>query len=206
MPPWVLTGELIISDRAHLVRVEALSSLTNNPEADAVLTGLRRPASSREELYEMAARYLQETVTWLQCRELASSDPCRKGADLIGPVAHRLGELGLLAEDWDSYGGHAPTTVARTTAMRFYQRLVRDFGLLFGEAVVPTSISPLPTGGVELEWRSDNRLIAIDVGPGGAWGYLWKVGRGPSAWRKEANNVPEAQLALLIFRELATRL
>ena len=75
-------------------------------------------------------------------------------------------------------------------------------GVRSGDSARPASISPLPTGGIEVEWRSGTTLIAIDVGPDGVLGYLLRTGTGQAAVYDEASAVDEDALLSSIARVL----
>ena len=53
---------------------------------------------------------------------------------------------------------------------------------------MPTSISPLAYGGVELEWEGADALLAVDVGPEGNLGSMLRRGNGQHAVYDEADD------------------
>jgi hypothetical protein len=107
---------------------------------------------------------------------------------LLRTVDRRLSELLALEDDWDSYGGKPPSATAILLAGRLTQRAYDRYGELLGEAALPSSISPLAYGGVELEWEGTDTLLALDVGPEGNLGTMLKRGTGQDAVYEEAED------------------
>jgi hypothetical protein len=108
---------------------------------------------------------------------------------LLRTVDRRLSELLALENDWDSYGGKPPSATAILLAGRLTQRAYDRYGELLGEAALPSSISPLAYGGVELEWEGSDALLALDVGPEGNLGTMLRRGTGQDAVYEEADNL-----------------
>jgi hypothetical protein len=108
---------------------------------------------------------------------------------LMKTVDRRLSQLLALEDDWDSYGGRAPTATAVLVAGRLAQGAYDRYGPIFGEAVLPTSISPLAYGGVELEWEGCGVLLALDVGPDGNLGAMIRRGAGAQAGYEETDQL-----------------
>ncbi|MDQ3226617.1 MAG: hypothetical protein M3Q50_08315 [Chloroflexota bacterium] len=106
------------------------------------------------------------------------TEPSFPEEDVIDPVKRRLAELSHLEADWDSYGGLPPTLVSIQSALGFVRLAGQQFWHAYGAGVKPTSISPLPSGGIELEWRTSAELFAVEISSVGRWGYLLKRGSG----------------------------
>jgi hypothetical protein len=104
---------------------------------------------------------------------------------LLRTVDRRLSELLALEDDWDSYGGKPPSATAVLLAGRLTQRAYDRYG----EAALPTSISPLAYGGVEVEWEGVDALLALDVSPEGNLGTMLRQGTGPDAVYEEADDL-----------------
>lgn len=113
-------------------------------------------------------------------------------------VRRRLAELARLESGWDSYGAHPPTRAALDGALQFARRVERLYWHSAGDRVRPASISPLPTGGIELEWQTSDDLIAVDIGPDGRKGYLRKGGSGRNAHYDERDDVSQEILLSLL--------
>jgi hypothetical protein len=132
------------------------------------------------------------------------ADPESEG-DLLASIRDRLDELARLGEDWDSYGAHPPAATAIDEALRFAAQVLEVYWSTARERALPTSISPLPSGGVELEWRTPDRLLAIDVGPDGEWGYLRRIGAGREARYDESDAIARDALLPLVSEVLLSR-
>jgi hypothetical protein len=90
-------------------------------------------------------------------------------------IANRLSYLESLQDDWDAYGARKPTALALQKA----RRLIGLFPLITGirllqlhPAATPYDVSPLPSGGVMIEWRGRAGILQLEVGPTGEFGYL----------------------------------
>jgi hypothetical protein len=78
----------------------------------------------------------------------------------------KLRELEKLEDNWDSYGGRAPSP----KAVAIGEALVRDVYQRTG--VVAYNVAPLADGGVQIEWRKQARAIEVEIGPEGDLSYL----------------------------------
>jgi hypothetical protein len=125
------------------------------------------------------------------------------GDDRLGTVRRRLRELGKLDTDWDSYGGMPPTPSAIDAAFRFVAELEARTAHRAHPRVLPTSISALPSGGLELEWQTPRDVIAIDIGPHATWGYLRKVETERGTEYEEGEDVSRETLLHLITEVVA---
>jgi hypothetical protein len=76
-----------------------------------------------------------------------------------------LAELARLREDWDSYGSKPIQAPAVETAIRLLLQIARE------EPAKP-HISPVPGGGVQIEWHTPERALEIEVLPDGGVEYL----------------------------------
>jgi hypothetical protein len=108
---------------------------------------------------------------------------------LLKTVDRRLSELLALGDDWDSYGGKAPTATAVLLAGRLTRGVYDRYGAGYGEAALPASISPLAYGGVELEWEGAHSLVAVDIGPDGEMGAMLRHRTGQDAIYRETENL-----------------
>jgi hypothetical protein len=121
-------------------------------------------------------------------------------------VRTRLDELANLEPDWNSYGGKPPARSSIAAAVQFMKLLARVFRQTSSAQFQPTSISPLPSGGIELEWRTARETVAVDVGPDGQWGYLRKHGVGRDAKYEERTGLSQDQLLPLVAEVIAPRI
>ena len=77
----------------------------------------------------------------------------------------RLNEVLELPENWDSYGSRPVTRVAGDRAMEILTR--SDIEYFLAPRVVPVS-----GGGLQLEWKSNNRSLEIEILDDGSIEYL----------------------------------
>jgi hypothetical protein len=97
----------------------------------------------------------------------------RRLVPLLEATLQRLAAFGDLEQDWDSYGGAPPTTIALTEAGRWIEIVADLFGARVEDASIPYSVAPLANGGVQLEWRGRNGIVELEVGSGGDLAYLF---------------------------------
>lgn len=83
---------------------------------------------------------------------------------ILRPAFDRLTELAALEHDWDSYGGLPLSPEAMEMAQSFMIDVVDRFGRA-GERAVPYSLMPIVDGGVQLEWRGQERDVELNIGP-----------------------------------------
>lgn len=85
--------------------------------------------------------------------------------------------LGTLETDWDSYGGLVPseTTIAQAShIMRPISQLLLKY---IGDLGLP-SVSPMPDGGIDLEWSDSSRTgsaISVLVSPDSSLSYFKRL-------------------------------
>ena len=84
----------------------------------------------------------------------------------------RLDELSGLPDDWDSYGGATPSAKSIQAARNLLLLLHTRLDSSLGGRVNPSHISPLPVGGVQLEWDGASKDLEVEVGPDGRLAYL----------------------------------
>ena len=121
---------------------------------------------------------------------------------LFGPTRERLAQIARLPADWDAYGSEPPSGIAVRRAYRLFDSVVNSFRGLVGERIRPFSVAPLPSGGVQAEWRSGNRAVELEVGPDGTLGYLTIEGAGPEADYEEGDEITSAEALALLSRVL----
>jgi hypothetical protein len=121
------------------------------------------------------------------------------GESAFAQTARRISGFADLEPDWDSYGGKTPTLEAIDAAQRLLTTISRDRRALAGaERLVPSWVSPLPSGGVQIDWNGPSAELEVDVDPSGRIGYLLQHGHGDLATYEEADDVaPDQVLELL---------
>jgi hypothetical protein len=109
-----------------------------------------------------------------QGRAIAEAN--REGANGVAATApvlpdatrERLGELGKLEADWDSYGALPVSDRSLGAASELVGRLVARAR----NAGVPHEIMPIADGGVALEWRYPTIELGLNACPKGGWTAL----------------------------------
>lgn len=108
----------------------------------------------------------------------------------LRPAFDRLVEIAKLGEDWDTYGGIPPTSVAIASTSQLILAVADRLAYDVAEAVAPYSVMPFPDGGVQVTWRRTSSELQIDVSPTGDLGYLRIDGEGEARKTFEADSVP----------------
>jgi len=91
---------------------------------------------------------------------------------LLQPTLHRLAEMAVLPQGWDSYGADPPSSAAIATAHGLVLRVIEQLGAPAGDRVKPFAVAPFE-GGVQVEWREAHAEVEIDVDADGALSYLY---------------------------------
>lgn len=210
--PFAVLAHLLVSPQASgrqrgysPVIVESGPSHTNDYEAEQALRDaqIRRVATrvtlDRSQQASGSGRIVSEPSLWTVSPNAVSTDDER-----IQPIAQELRRYRSLEENWDSYGGKAPTQLAQQRALEFAIRVDRLWPVV-GDRVRPTTISPLPTGGVELEWEGPEAMIAIDVTADGKFGYLVRRGSGRTAQYSHGDDITAGDALSRVLNTLAPR-
>jgi len=119
----------------------------------------------------------------------------------VAPIWSTLCDLERVARvgaDWDSYGSAPPSGEAIEAARRLIRTVYGEALLSARNPSLPQSVAPLSGGGVQLEWRGENKAIEIQVSPDAAFGYLLVKGVEPSCAYEEADGVPESRIIELV--------
>lgn len=107
----------------------------------------------------------------------------------LQPVLQRLEEIASLGQDWDSYGAQAPSRRALATARHLAGAVAESFAPAVGTHALPDAVLPLADGGLQMEWRSGDGILEIDVDPEGRLGYLLQYDTGTGTQYDEADEV-----------------
>lgn len=83
----------------------------------------------------------------------------------------RLNEFRELPPDWDSYGAAPVSSHAINQALRLL-RGASALSIASSRRIRMESLSPLATGGVEVEWHGPGGELLVEIEPSGAIGYL----------------------------------
>lgn len=116
----------------------------------------------------------------------------------------RLDELSGLPDDWDSYGGATPSAKSIQAARNLLLLLHTRLDSSLGGRVNPSHISPLPVGGVQLEWDGASKDLEVEVGPDGRLAYLHVDRTGDERQYSEDDDVSAATVVDLVADVLRT--
>ena len=114
----------------------------------------------------------------------------------------RLVDMAGLPSDWDSAGAEPPSVRAMAAACYLIEAVAVDQEDRARERVVPTTSSPIPDGGLQVEWQGHDARIDVQANPDGSYGYLVKGGQGNSARYEEADEAPLNTVLSLVDRVL----
>ena len=119
-------------------------------------------------------------------------------------VASRIDELSALVQGWDGYGGDpvTPRAVSSLSAL-----LLAIHAITEGQMEDP-SISPLPEGGLELEWELDSGVELMIVIPPKGEGFKYLLDQftdGGEQFESEGDIPETSSLTELLHRALFTR-
>lgn len=110
----------------------------------------------------------------------------------IQPVANRLTSFTKLGEDWDSYGAEPPTVDAVLRALMLVQEVVRRHWSSLGEGAIPWAVAPT-SGGVQLEWRSGESAVEVDIDADGNFGWIVERAEDGSMTTEEVDHASISQ-------------
>jgi hypothetical protein len=84
--------------------------------------------------------------------------------------------------------------VSLASARQLIELLERHYRTRAGAQVGPFDVAPIPRGGVQIEWRSPEVHLEVEVGPVGDYSYLLKRLRPEGREYEEAHGVDWDQL------------
>jgi hypothetical protein len=135
------------------------------------------------------------SVEGMQLTPASEAERARRAyADILADL-DRIAGLGA---DWDSYGSTPPGIEALKTARRLIGTVYEGALLSARNPALPYCVAPLSGGGVQLEWRGENKAIEIQVSADGGFGYLLVKGVEPSCAYEEGDGVPESRILELV--------
>ncbi len=112
---------------------------------------------------------------------------------ILNETADKISELGILEENWDSYGGAPISNKAIAKAHSFITSIAMDSYL----TLTPPIVSPEPNGGVLLKWGKNNNEFLAWFMPGlGQYTYLEVLSN-----NRTGNKVKSQQRLLEKFKE-----
>jgi hypothetical protein len=121
---------------------------------------------------------------------------------ILQDTANRFAYLRSLGLDWDSYGGDPPTARAIDSKRHLLEIALERFADVPADRLRPFAISPTPSGGILIEWRSPGFETAVDVDQEGSLHFLFVEGESPPYRYQEEDKVPVERVLELIGRSL----
>lgn len=118
------------------------------------------------------------------------------------PALSRIVEMANLAANWDSEGGDPPTAEAVAAACFLIEAVAEHRQQQGHVGVPPTTSSPIPDGGLQIEWRGPAARIDVQANPDGSFGYLVKWDSSAGARYEEADSTSLETVLALIDRVL----
>lgn len=114
-------------------------------------------------------------------RSIATAEP-------FPAAMQRLNEFAALTAGWDTYRAAPIAATAIAEARSFLSALARRFA---GQTDIakPFFLSPLPYGGVQIEWHRPNQEIEIEIDSDGHFGYLLITGQGEHRTFEEGDDL-----------------
>ncbi len=114
------------------------------------------------------------------------------------PALSRIVEMAKLGADWDGEDGDPPTAEAVAAACFLIEAVAEHRQQQGYVGIPPTTSSPIPDGGLQVEWRGPTSRIDIQANADGSFGYLVKWDLGAVGRYEEAETASlETVLALL---------
>ena len=118
------------------------------------------------------------------------------------PALKRLVDIARLPSVWDSAGADPPSAKAMAAACYLIEAVAVDQEDRARRRIAPTTSSPIPDGGLQVEWQGHDARIDVQANPDGAYGYLVKWGQGDSTRYAEADEASWDKVLALIDRVL----
>ena len=106
----------------------------------------------------------------------------------------QLWEALSLPENWDENDAHPVTNAAFQAASRLLTRIMLNTSSSLIERAVPSTIFPLPTGGLNLQWRNRWGLADVEISPSAAFSMVRQIGFGLEARYEAQGDIPENEV------------
>ena len=114
------------------------------------------------------------------------------------PALSRIVEMAKLAPNWDGEDADPPTAESVAAACFLIEAVAERRQREGGVGVPPATSSPIPDGGLLMEWQGPSARIDVEAKPDGALGYLVEWETGSAARYEEADTASlDAVLALI---------
>lgn len=117
---------------------------------------------------------------------------------LILSITRKMLEFGGLEPNWDSYRAKPVSLKVVRQAEKLFSQIVDQFYPVHGEKIRPCHIAPLPTGGVQFEWRGPSGEFEVEVHTNDRYNYLLTQGEDDNCVYKEDENVTASEILRLL--------
>lgn len=118
----------------------------------------------------------------------------------FAPLIQRLETFETLRQDWDSYGAAPVSACALTTARVLLGDLSLRPTAFGGTTIVPFSVNPVATGGINIEWRRADAALELWINADGGIEAVFDRRRSePRFEEKTLNSIPAAVAEVLAF-------
>jgi len=117
----------------------------------------------------------------------------------LAAADRRLTSLAELKPNWDSYGGHPPTTTALALSAQVLSAVtgLSADGTRLSE---PLEIAPVANGGVLLGWSGDGAEVELRIGPAGRLDVLYVEHPGGEPRYEEHRDISRQQAMSFVAR------
>ncbi len=122
----------------------------------------------------------------------------------LRPALRRIAEFASLPADWDAEGADPLAARAVAEACLLIEAVAERQEQRTGIRQAPWTSSPLPDGGVQVEWLGRSARVDVEIAPDGTFAYMVKRGSGANAEYEEAPEVERNALLDVIARALAS--
>ena len=133
------------------------------------------------------------SIEWLKSEYHGQKHSAHKWSDAL----ERIIDLARLEDDWDTYGSVPISSLAVDTA----RTLISLFTLKYRvplPRILPFHISPIPGGGIQIEWRFERSELEVNVGSDGTLSYLLIQNEGDEESYQEVDDIDSAQIIELV--------
>lgn len=103
----------------------------------------------------------------------------------------QLSELRELPADWDENGAYPVTPFAFRAASHMLASIMVSRNRLLRVRAIPSTLFPLPTGGLNIQWRNRSGLIDVEVAPDGQLNLVRQTGHGIDATYEDSEGLTE---------------
>ena len=118
------------------------------------------------------------------------------------PALSRIVEMAKLSPNWDGEDADPPTAEAVAAACFLIEAVAERRQRQGAVGIPPATSSPIPDGGLLIEWRGPSASIDVQANPDGTLGFLVKWIAGSAAEYEEADNATLEEVLVLIDRVL----